>query len=148
MSVVKIVETIKSIHPEHIVLVKIGEFYHVYGRDSYILSYLFKYKLKKVEDKTSSCGFPSSGINKILANLEQNEISYLILDRRNNYEVDEKYDSKKNSYKKNFDKAYDYVRLKNRIDTIYDYMIDNIFKQDFQRVIVEVENILYERRKI
>ena len=41
MAVLTIIKTIKSIHPESIVLVKIGKFYNVYGRDSYIMYYLF-----------------------------------------------------------------------------------------------------------
>lgn len=76
MSVIKIIETVKKVHPEFVVLVKIGEFYHAYGKDAYILAYLFKYKLKKIENKVSSCGFPSSGLNKIIANLEKNDINY------------------------------------------------------------------------
>lgn len=149
MSVVKIIETVKQVHPEDVVLVKIGEFYHAYGKDSYILSYLFNYKLKKVENKISSCGFPSNAFNRVIANLENNHINYLILDRRNNYEVDEKYDNKKNNaYKKIFDKAYDYVRIKNRIDTMYDYMIENIQNKEFRKVLVRLEEILYEGREI
>ena len=49
MGIVNMVQTIKEIHKLDIVFVKIGNFYHVYGKDSYIISYLFEYKLKKVE---------------------------------------------------------------------------------------------------
>ena len=50
MAVITIIKTIKSIHPDSVTLVKTGKFYNVYGRDSYILSYLFGYKLKEVEN--------------------------------------------------------------------------------------------------
>ena len=43
MAVTTIIKTIKSIHPDSIILVKVGKFYNVYGKDSYILSYFFKY---------------------------------------------------------------------------------------------------------
>lgn len=43
------IQTMKLVHKLDIVLVKIGNFYQVYGKDAYIISYLFGYKLKKVE---------------------------------------------------------------------------------------------------
>ena len=42
----KMIETIKEIHTKDICLFKIGTFYHAYGRDAYILSYMFGYKIK------------------------------------------------------------------------------------------------------
>ena len=42
----------------------IGNFYHVYGRDADIISYLFDYKIKDV-DGVKECGFPISSINKV-----------------------------------------------------------------------------------
>ncbi len=42
MAVTTIIKTIKSIHPDSIILVKVGKFYNVYGKDSYILSYFFQ----------------------------------------------------------------------------------------------------------
>ena len=53
MAVLTIIKEIKKIHPKEIVMVKIGDFFHVYGKDSYILAYLLGYKLKMVEDNVS-----------------------------------------------------------------------------------------------
>ena len=50
MSILNIVKTVKEIHKEEIIFVKIGKFYQVYGKDAYIISYLLDYKLKKVEE--------------------------------------------------------------------------------------------------
>lgn len=50
MGILNIVKTVKEIHKKDIVFVKIGKFYQVYGKDAYIISYLFDYKLKKVEE--------------------------------------------------------------------------------------------------
>ena len=50
MGILNIVKTVKEIHKEEIIFVKIGKFYQVYGKDAYIISYLLDYKLKKVED--------------------------------------------------------------------------------------------------
>lgn len=66
MGILNIVKTVKEIHKEDIVFVKIGKFYQVYGKDAYIISYLFDYKLKKVEE-VYMCGFPESSKNRVIA---------------------------------------------------------------------------------
>ena len=38
MAIITIIKMIKKIHPDSVVLVKVGKFYNVYGRDSYIIS--------------------------------------------------------------------------------------------------------------
>ena len=87
------IKAIKQVHSKSVVLVKIGSFYHAYGKDSYILSYMFGYKLKKFEKDYTTCGFPLDSISKVIAKLEEKKINYVILDRRNNYEEDEKSDN-------------------------------------------------------
>ena len=49
MSIINIVKNIKQVHPEHIILIKIGKFYYSYRKDAYIISYIFGYKLKNIE---------------------------------------------------------------------------------------------------
>lgn len=106
MGVVNIVSTVKQIHKEYIVLVKIGKFYSAYGKDAVILSYIFQYKVKYVENNIQSVGFSEGALNKVLTKLEEFKINYLILDRRNDYEVDEK------SNNKNLNKYKEEVNLK------------------------------------
>ena len=60
----------------------IGTFYHCYNRDTYILSYLLGYKIKHLELDDVECGFPTNSISKVMARLEQNKISYVIIDWR------------------------------------------------------------------
>lgn len=38
MGIVNMVQTIKKVHEHEIVLVKVGQFYSVYGKDAYIKS--------------------------------------------------------------------------------------------------------------
>ncbi len=64
MAISTIIKTIKEIHPKDLILVKIGSFYHIYGKDAYIISYLFGYKLKTFEKKHVTCGFPVKGAVK------------------------------------------------------------------------------------
>ena len=146
MAIITIVKTIKSIHPDSVVLVKVGKFYNVYGRDSYIISYLFGYKLKKIEN-VSTCGFPVESINKVMAKLENKKINYLMVDRRNNYDVDEESDNKNlNTYNKIYEKAKEYVNAKNRVNKIYQYLLHNL---NDKKLIGEVEKVVAnEGRKV
>ena len=62
MSTVDMVKTIKKIYPGCAILVKVGNFYHVYGKDAYIFSYLFEYKI--VEKARSADLWVSNNFNK------------------------------------------------------------------------------------
>lgn len=99
----EMIKTIKEIHPKFLCMFKIGAFYHVYNRDSYILSYLFNYKIKDLASNHKECGFPESALPKVMTKLENNKINYLLIDRRNNYDVDREEDYKDlNKYEKNY----------------------------------------------
>lgn len=149
MKVVNIVKDIKQIHPEYIVLIKIGKFYYSYSKDAYIVSYIFNYKLKIVEENIRVCAFPAFILNKIMAKLEENKINYIVIDRRNNYEVDEKFDNGNlNKYNFYLEKSKRYINQKNRIEEIYNYLVYNIEKNENNKLIKEIESLINERRKI
>ena len=148
MSILNIVKTVKEVHKEEIIFVKIGKFYQVYGKDAYIISYLFDYKLKKVEE-VYMCGFPESSKNRVIAKIEEKKINYIILDRRNNYEVEEINDNKNlNTYSKYFEKARKYINCKIRIEKINNFLIENIGNESFKEIISKMEEIINERRKV
>ena len=86
MSIINMVKNIKRRHKEDVVFIKIGIFYYCYGKDAYIISYFFEYKLNLVENAIYSCAFPSQSLNKVLTMLENKKINYVIIDRRNNYQ--------------------------------------------------------------
>lgn len=143
------IKVIKEIHLKDLVIVKIGSFYHAYGKDAYILSYIFGYKLKKFEGKYVTCGFPLDSISKVMAKLEEKKINYVILDKRNNYEEDEKSDNKNlNAYDEIYEKARRYVNLKARIDNIYEQLLEEIEEDNIKSKIIQMEEIVYEGRKI
>ena len=73
MGVKNIVDVVMKIHRKDVVLVKEGSFYHVYGKDAYIISYLFRYKIKEIEG-IKACGFPKNSINKVVSKLETNKL--------------------------------------------------------------------------
>lgn len=149
MSIINIVKNIKQVHPEHIILIKIGKFYYSYSKDAYIISYIFGYKLKNIEENIKVCAFPVFILNKIMAKLEENKINYIIIDRRNNYEVDEKSDNGNlNKYNLYLEKSKKYINQKNKIEEIYNYLISNIENDTNNELIKEIERQINERRKI
>lgn len=113
------IKVIKRIHPEDIVLLKVGTFYHTYSKDAYIISYLFNYQIKKVEENYSTCGFPKSVINKVKSVLEEKHINYILVNRSENYEVEEEEKFKDNKFMEYYNIAHRFVNRKERINSIY-----------------------------
>ena len=145
MKIENTIKVMKEINPHKIILVKVGTFYHAYGKDSYILSYLFGYQLKKIENNYSTCGFPVSAINKISKNLEDYKISYILLSKSNNYEEEAEEDFKNdNRYIEFYEKAKKYIVRKNRIEEIYRYLIENINDDERKEKINKITEIIYE----
>ena len=146
MGIINMVQNVKEIHYKYIVLVKVGNFYYCYGRDSYIISYLFNYKINILNQNIYSCSFPQNALNKVIANLEQKKINYVILDRRNNYEIIEKSDNKNLN---RYDKFYEIGKKKKvrkvRIEKIYSYLIENT---EDKELIERIEKVIDERRKV
>lgn len=140
-----IIKAMKEINPNTIILVQVGAFYHVYGKDSYILSYLCGYQIKSVENSYNTCGFPKAGLNKTLKILEENKISYIVTIKSLNYEVEEEMKYKdKNKYMEVYEKAYRYTTIKNRINTIYNYLIENINSPIIKNKLHSIEEVLFE----
>lgn len=145
MSVLNMAKNIKEIHPEFVALFKVGSFYHAYGKDAYIMSYLFNYQMKMKKDNIYEIGFPKDTISRITAKLENEKINYMLIDTRNNYDVDEKYDNNNsNTYLEKFDKAFKYVRLKRRIDRISEALILEINNKNIKEKLRKIEEIIDE----
>ena len=139
MSVINMVHNIKELFPEYVMLLKIGNFYECYNDDSKIISYLFDYKLKQLDNDDKNCGFPLISLNKIINNLENRYINYIIIDKSHNYEeVDKVNYKRKNNYYKLSDKANKYIDKLERIDKIRNYLLNDDSKLN------DIEAILYE----
>lgn len=109
----KMIETILEVNSDWMCLFKIGSFYHCFGKDAYILSYIFNYKIKEIGSNHKDCGFPIGVLPKIKAKLENIGISYIVIDSRNNYYVDEQFDNgNNNKYQTMYSKAKRTVNYK------------------------------------
>ena len=150
MSVVNMIKTIKEIHEKDLVLLRIGTFYIAYGKDAYIVSYLFGYKIKPIDSTNyASCGFQVGSINKIKTALETRKINYVLLSKSTNYEVEEMDDNKNlNTYEEVYNKAHKYIRLRDRISGINNYLIDNVNQENIKNVIFKIEEIIDGRRQV
>ena len=87
MSVGIIIKNVKKIHKEDVILIQMGKFYYAYGKDAYILSGIFGYKLNEFEKNIYSVAFPVNSYAKVISKLENLKVNYLVLDRKNNYEI-------------------------------------------------------------
>lgn len=150
MGIVGVVTEVKKVHPKDLTIIDIGKFFYAYGKDAYILSYLFGYKLTKIEaENVYSCAFPKQSYSKVISKLENDKINYLILDRRNNYNVDEKSDNGNlNNYDKYFEKAKVFVNKRIRIENIYNYLMKNIETENINNLLKNMEEILNGKRKV
>lgn len=145
MGITNIIRTMKEVHPTKILLVKVGKFFQAYGKDSYIVSFLFNYQLKRVEMNVNMVGFPEVALNKVLKTLEDKNIDYMILDKSANYEVRDEQDFRdKNNYIDTYNKAHRYISRKTRVDVIYEYLLNNLEDEESKEKIRKIEEILYE----
>lgn len=145
MGISNIVRTMKDAHPNKILLLKVGKFFQTYGKDAYIISFLFNYQIKKVETNTNMVGFPEVAQNKVIKTLEDNKIDYMLIDRATSYEVfDECSFNSENKYAEFYSKAHKYISKKNRIDAIYEHLLNNINDELAKEKIQKIEEILYE----
>ena len=149
MSVVNMAKDIKKVHPEDVVMYKVGNFVQSFGKDAYILSYVFDYKLRSTNDNISTCGYPKNAIQKVIAKLEQRKLNYIVIDTRNNYGVDEKSDNGNlNKYEETLVKAKKYIKIKNRLKRIENFIFQDADKENVMEKIRKMEEIAYENRKV
>ena len=145
------VKSIKELHNLDVCLFLTGNFYYVFGKDADIVSYLFGYKIKEIQDEFGigkECGFPTTAINKVKAKLEECKINYLVIDRRNNYNVAEVFENKDlNRYMVYYEKGNKQNKTKIRIKNINDFLLNNIAKVEETDILERMEEIIYAKRK-
>ena len=142
-----IIKEVKKFHQQELIIIKIGNFYHCYGKDAYIISYLLGYKLSKTKENYYVCGFPIKSIVKVENMLERKKVNYIILDRKNNYDIEVFKDYKNlNQYQSTYEKAKKYIKTKNNIEEIYEKLIKNINEKDINQKINNIKNILKDNK--
>lgn len=89
-------------------------------------------------------GFPESSLSKVINKLEDKNINYICLDRRNSYEVDEKEIFKKNRYSWFLERAKNSINKKMKLETIINILNDKIDYEEIKEILDKIEGILSE----
>lgn len=148
ISVITIIKEVKNVHQKDIAMIKVGNFYRVYGKDAYIIANMFKYKVAEEEDIVVS-GFPVKTLKRVQANLESKKINYLVLDRRDNYAINESVDFKNlNTYDKYYNISKIYINNQKRINNIYEYLVENSGKEELKELLKQIEECINAKGKI
>lgn len=123
---------IKEKYNNTLVIIKVGNFYHIYDEDAIIMFYLFKYKIND-----NKVGFPIRSLDKVINKLTKNSINYYI-DESNSKCFDN------NNYLELLDKSKLYYELNLEIDDIYTYLISNIERKYIKRIISKIKDVIDE----
>lgn len=135
-------KNIKQVHPDFVICYKVGAFYNCYGKDAYIISFLFRYRIKTVEKNVPITGFSRNAISRVSAKLEKEKINYILIDTKNNYDVDAQEDFKNlNKYKEVLEKSKKIVNIRLRIEKIKEKLLE---EQDIEKV-RKIEDIINEK---
>lgn len=138
-------QNIKNIHPDYMIMYKVGSFYNCYGKDAYIAAYLFEYKIRLIENNITVIGFPKNAISKVIAKIEREKINYILIDTKNNYDIDSKEEfGNLNKYNDVVCKAKEVVNIRIRIEKIE----KELLKKENYNKIKKIEEIIYENRKV
>lgn len=149
MGLIAEAKRIKEVHPNYLILYKSGAFYKAFGKDAYLLSMLLDYDIRIVNNNVAMCGFPLKSNFKVRAKIEDKEINYMIIDPRNNYDVEIKEDfGNLNEYEIQFEKAYSQNKRKKKISHISEELTLLIESPNFKETVRKIEDILDEAREI
>lgn len=117
MKVVDLYNTYKDNYKEYVVFIKIGNFYETYNNDAYIISKIMNYKVKNISNNVR-VGFPITSLNKVLDELSNNKINYIVIEKDEIYKISIKKKFRYNNYLN-----YDNNRLI-RINNIYSKILN------------------------
>ena len=116
---------------------------------AYIIANLFGYSVKIVSENVAQVGFPLSSVYKVKGKLEEKKINYMIIDPRNEYNIDEvKEFNNLNTYENEFKKSYSANKHRKWIRKICEEMELLMEKPNFKEIIRKVEDVLDESGEI
>lgn len=141
-------------YPNSILLVLSGNFYNVYGKDAYILCYIFRFKfinkLYKTEDDEEKyiprTGFPRNSLDKVLLDLEEKKINYVIK-VKNKSDIFKDF-RKLNTYKRRYEASEKYCIDKKKVDEIIHKCNDLCGKKDFSNVLDKIQDYIEKYKEL
>ena len=110
-----------------------------------IYSIIFEYKIRLIENNITVIGFSKNAISKVIAKIEREKINYILIDTKNNYDIDSKEEfGNLNRYNYVVCKAKEVVNIRIRIEKIE----KELLKKENYNKIKKIEEIIYENRKV
>lgn len=100
----KIVNLIRKLHPDTVVIVDDYDNYYVYGGDCYIVYYLINLSIKRYKNSLFIRN-KIDYINYLVDNLNKNRVNYMVVVKRFGYEVESSNSFIDNNYSKDLNKG-------------------------------------------
>lgn len=122
----KIVNLIRGLHPNTIIIVDDYQHYYLYDRDVYIVYYLLGLSIKKYKGNI----FIRNNIeylNYLISKLKENQVGYVVVVKRMGYNVSLEDDFINDNYLKYYNKGKLFYNRINQINTIKAKLKINIF---------------------
>lgn len=129
-------EFYKLEYKNYIILFKCGNFYISINDDALIMNNIFNHKIVDIGSFIKT-GFPISSLYKIMTELENKQINYLIIDK----EIINKNKFKNNNYS-NYLTNNNYNFIFNRINRINKLLKDNLTNSNMDSILDKVERII------
>ena len=135
-------------YPNSILLVSSGNFYNAYGKDAYILCYLFKFKcthkvyITEDEKEVSipKTGFPRNSLDKVLLDLEDKKVNYVIKIKDKN-DIFQNF-KKLNTYEKRYIASEKYCIDKLKLNEIMEQCEALCGKKEFSNVLAYIQKYI------
>ncbi len=133
MKLIDVYKENKVKYPKYVIMIKVGNFYEIYGEEVYILNNLFNYKIKKVGNN-DRVGFPIIAYNKVINKFDKFKINYIIIDKEN---------IKKRFNKNNYDKYLSKdLNIDNRIHIINEKLQYLKESKNVNQILDKIEEVL------
>lgn len=141
-------QKIKDNYPDTVCLIDCGMFYRCYDEDAYVVSYLLRYKLNS-NSSNDMAGFPNSSINDVTSKLMRNKIDYKIFKiNKLSLEITDSLSfGSDNNYEVVYEKSYRYMKLKNRINRLFQKLIERIENEKMDETLDKIEEIIFDNLK-
>lgn len=142
MKIIDIYNKYKKEYKEYVIIIESGVFYYVLNDDCGVINKLLDYKIKYLCGNFS-IGFPINSINKVTEKLNTKEINYLVLKKSSDgYIIDEKNKENNNNYGNYLIDLSRLNYLNDRINRIYNKLLDRINDSDIEEKLLQMEKLL------
>lgn len=137
------VRKLKRMNPKCLVFFQNGHNCMVYEKDSFIVTYLFGYKIKEKYSGIKYYTFQITSSEKIFHKVKKEKINYMIVDVLDDDKIIKIVDFKeKNQYDNFYKYTFQYMERKKRIDNLYQDILKYTEIPEFDEEIKKIEKVV------